>query len=97
MKYCLKTENGCLKTQTKHPLVSTKVYSSNLLFCFVLFFFKIIWNKISLFFPLKEEIFFKQLTKDHILVHILIDCKKVVHLILLTNKYFIIAYIKMIG
>ena len=86
MKYCLKTENGCLKTQIKHPLVSTKIYSSNLLFCFVLFFFKIIWNKISLFFSLKEEIFFKQLTKDHILVHILIDCKKVVRLILLTNK-----------
>ena len=21
VKYCLKTENGCLKTQTKHPLV----------------------------------------------------------------------------
>ena len=21
MKYCLKTENGCLKIQTKHPLV----------------------------------------------------------------------------
>ena len=26
LKCCLKTENGCLKTQTKHPLYSLKFY-----------------------------------------------------------------------